>query len=315
MNSAWRRALAGLGLATAGLLLSGCHAQGTFDVLSEERVAVDLTITGANLSCPHGADELKLLVTTTTDEFGDAVCHVTGETQATYFSPFGIDITPAAEYLVLQTTLSGTRDSWPTADILVRFPGKVVDATQGEVEDNTVRIKDLGALTQGSGLRVVGARASGLPAWVQPAAAGAGAGAGLVLLIGATAWLLRRPARRGLVDPGDVDWPPLEEAIISAPADEAFDEDGSGGSGPPPQPSPGRPGVQQLGTQAPIHDSPDVRMDERPDTLGDDGPDTSWFASPPAGTRDALDGATGAGPDREPERASPRSAWARPGDH
>ena len=163
MDARWQRGLAGLGLALAATLLTGCHAQGTFDVLSEERVAVDLTVSGADVSCPNSADALKLTVTTVIDQFGDEVCHVTGETQATYFSPFGINVSRAAEYLVLQVNLSGGLDSWPTADIEVRFPGAVASASRGEISDNVVRVTDLGALTQGSGLHAVALRSSSPP--------------------------------------------------------------------------------------------------------------------------------------------------------
>jgi len=287
MNARWHRAVAGLGLALAGALLTGCHAQGTFDVLSEDRIAVDLTITGAEVNCPHGADALKLTVTTIIDQYGDQVCHVTGETQATYFSPFGITVSPAAEYLVLQANLAGGRDSWPASDIDIRFPGKVMDASLGVVSDNVVRITDLEALTQGSGLHAVGLRSAGPPQWVIAGLAGVGAGIVLTLIAGLVVMLVRRPRRDPLA--------PLEDAFPELDAAAA---------------SPRTP----LAIVAPAEPVPAASTGPpRPQPQ-----DTSWFARPPA-PGDATNGKPVHGPRRhgdEPNGARPahplHSAWARP---
>ena len=295
MNAGWHRAVAGLGLALAGVLLSGCHAQGTFDVLSEERVAVDLIVTGADVNCPHGADALKLTVTTTIDQYGDQVCHVTGETQATYFSSFGITISPAAEYLVLQANLSGGIDSWPAADIDVRFPGKVMDASLGSVSDNVVRITDLGALTQGSGLHAVGLASPGPPQWMIAALAGTGAGIVITLIAVLTVVLVRRPRR---------------------PAPALLDHDDFPGVAPDaasPAPAP-------LRTVAPVEPVPASSAGPPPPRVDD----TSWFARPP-GVSDSTNGtavdaavtngATTKGAARPHGRSAPglpHSAWARP---
>jgi hypothetical protein len=286
MNARWHRAVAGLGLALAGSLLTGCHAQGTFDVLSEERIAVDLIVTGADVNCPHGADALKLTVTTTIDQYGDQVCHVTGETQATYFSPFGITISPAAEYLVLQANLAGGRDSWPASDIDVRFPGKVMDASLGVVSDNVVRITDLEALTQGSGLHAVGLRSAGPPQWMIAGLTGAGAGIVLTLIVGLVLVLVRRLRRDPLAPLDDVAFPPAVAATTArAPLTVVAPV------GPVPAASAGPPRPQPE--------------------------DTSWFAQPPASGdatngkpvhahrhADEPNGARGAHP--------LHSAWARP---
>ena len=290
MNAGWHRAVAGLGLALAGVLLTGCHAQGTFDVLSEERIAVDLTVTGADVNCPHGADALKLTVTTTIDQYGDQVCHVTGETQATYFSPFGITVTPAAEYLVLQANLAGGRDSWPASDIDVRFPGKVMDASLGVVSDNVVRITDLEALTQGSGLHAVGLRSAGPAQWMIAGLTGAGAGIALTLIVGLVVVLVRRPKRDPLA--------PLDDL--------AFPEADAGTT------TPIRAPLTVVAPAQPVE----------PVTAASTGPpqpeDTSWLAQPPA-SGDATNGKAVHGPRRpvdEPKGARPahplHSAWARP---
>jgi hypothetical protein len=292
MNARWHRAVAGLGLALAGALLTGCHAQGTFDVLSEERVAVDLTVSGAEVNCPHAADALKLTVTTTVDQYGDQVCHVTGETQATYFSPFGITVSSAAEYLVLQVNLSGGVDSWPAADIDVRFPGKVMDASRGVVSDNIVRITDLGALTQGSGLHAVGLRSPGPPQWMIAALAGTGAGIVVSLIVSLVVVLVRRPRRDSLA--------PLDESAFA----EADADDASLVGAP-------------LTPVAPVEPVP-------ASSAGPPRPppeDTSWFARPPASTEAkngrAVNGARRTGEEPKGSRSAhslQRSAWARPPD-
>ena len=290
MNARWHRAVAGLGLALAAALLSGCHAQGTFDVLSEDRVAVDLFVTGADVNCPHGADELKLTVTTTIDQYGDQVCHVTGETQATYFSTFGITITPAAEYLVMQANLAGGRDSWPASDIDIRFPGRVMDASLGVVTDNVVRITDLEALTQGSGLRAVGLRSAGPPQWMIAGLTGVGAGIVLTLIVGLVVLLVRRP-RRDPLAPLEYAFPELDAAAASPRA--------------------------PLTVVAPV-------APMEPVTAASAGPpppkpeDTSWFARPPA-NGDATNATAVHGQHRHAEEpngaraAHPKhTAWAPP---
>ncbi len=302
MNARWHRVVAGLGLALAGALLTGCHAQGTFDVLSEERVAVDLFISGADVNCPNAADALKLTVTSTVDEFGDEVCHVTGETQATYFSPFGITVSPAAEYLVLQASLSGGIDSWPTADIGIRFPGKVMDASLGSVSDNVVRITDLGALTQGSGLHAVGLASPAPPQWMIAAAAGAGAGILATLIAVLIVKVVRRPRRSAATLLDDAAFPePADVDTASAPATAlttvtAVESVPASSTGPPSAPQ-----------------------------------DTSWFAQPPAteatnaraGEGSPMHGSEPHGSSSAPlERpawaltpdASDQKAWARPPD-
>ncbi|HSK32523.1 MAG TPA: hypothetical protein VK903_03490, partial [Propionicimonas sp.] len=296
MTARWHRVVSGLGLALAGALLTGCHAQGTFDVLSEERVAVDLIVSGADVNCPNSADALKLTVTSTVDQYGDEVCHVTGETQATYFSPFGITVSPAAEYLVLQANLSGGLDSWPTADIDIRFPGKVMDATRGEIVDNVVRITDLGELTQGSGLHAVGLSSAGPPAWTLAALVGGGVGIALTLVVGAAVLLVRRSRRHRLTELEEL--PFTDDAVASdagpaPPVAAAFEPVPAASTGPP----------------SPLPE------------------DTSWFARPPTDTG-ATNGAplangtgvdgTGVSGKVPNEPASTQSvqpvAWARPPD-
>ncbi len=272
MKARWHRVVAALGLALAGTLLTGCHAQGTFDVLSEERVAVDLIVSGADVSCPNSADALKLTVTTTVDQYGDKVCHVTGETQATYFSPFGITVSTAAEYLVLQANLAGGSDSWPAADIDIRFPGKVMDASLGSVSDNVVRITDLRALTQGSGLHAVALASPGPPQWMIAALAGTGAGILVTLVVVLVVLLVRRARRRA---PAPMD----EGALLDA------------------APEPGAASADEPLSVAPAEPVPATSAGPPPAPPED----TSWFATPPTTTEATIGkAANGAAPNGAP---------------
>ena len=197
-----------MGFALCGLLLTGCRAEGTFDILSEERVAVDLVVSGPDVDCPDGVYGLTLSTTAVTDTSGLRACHVFGESQAAALHQFGIYISTAAEYLVLQTNLSLGFTDLPASDIQIRFPGQVVTATKGTVIGNAVHITDLAPLARGSGMRVIGLSRPAPPAWMVAAAIGTGSGVVGTLLILGLVWLARR--RR-----------PLEPQLIAAEPTEA----------------------------------------------------------------------------------------------
>lgn len=281
MVATWRRAATGTLLGLFGLLLSGCHVQGTFDVLSESRVAVDLTVTGA-VDCPDSVDALKLTVASVRDAAGAPACHVTGETDVTSFSPFGIEVSRAAEYLVLRASLSGRSDEWPTSDVQVRFPGQVVTASRGQANGTAVRITDLGELAQGSGLTVVAIDRPGPATWVIAAAAGVVGGVLATLLVLLAVRVNRRRRHQAAV-----------EELVLQPADAPEDDDrGDDGEEPtlalpvrhpagepspptdhdwfarPPEPA----GAPPLGALR-----PDMPAPERPA----EPPDDSVWASPP----------------------------------
>lgn len=195
MVATWRRIAAGVGYSLCGLLLTGCRAEGTFDILSEERVVVDLILSGPDVDCSDEAYGGPPLINfAVTDASGLPACRVVGETQAAELKQFGISISTAAEYLVLQTDLSLGSSALPAVDIQFRFPGEVVTATQGTVIGNAVHITDLAPLAWGGGMRVIGLGRPGLtpPAWVMPAAIGTGSGVVGTLLILGLVWLARR---------------------------------------------------------------------------------------------------------------------------
>ena len=318
MVSAWRRLLVGAGMVLLGATLTGCNAEGTFDIISEDRVAVDLIVSGEDVDCPNAVDALKLTITTTRDASGQRACHVTGETQATYFSPFGITVSRAAEYLVLQANLSGGRDDWPTADIQIRFPGQVVSATRGQPLGNTVRITDLGDLAQGSGLRAVAIDRAGPPDWVIAAFVGTGSGA--LLALGVVA-LVRQLRRRRAVAAGTIALAPTEP-VGSEPGEPA----------PPPGHAAAPSGLvprTMHGIGRPLLSTPagppgeaPAGSQETPDAVPEEPVDHSWFARPPVeppGQRDPARPVRAPGEPVAPESAETppdpvpdHSAWAPP---
>lgn len=278
MVAAWRRAVAVAGLALCALLVSGCHAQGTFDVLSEERVALDVMVIGDDVNCPNAVDALKLTVATVRDASGKPACHVTGETQATYFSPFGINISRAAEYLVFQANLSGG-SVLPTSDIQIRFPGPVVSAGRGVVVGNTVHITDLDDLTRGSGLRVVAHDRPGPPVWLVAALLGSACGVALTLLtLALVRYYQRRPGAGGpvLLTPGESvdDRTVTDRAPAPAPLVPAADGAHRTVHGI------GRP-IEATTATGPSATGPDSDAQPPPDPEPEQPVDHSWFAEPP----------------------------------
>ncbi len=302
MVAGWRRAGAGLGLALAALALSGCRVQGTFDVLSEDRVGMDFVITGDDAQCANAAYVMKLSATTISNAPGERACRIFGQTQATYFSPFGVDVSRAAEYLVLQTSLAPGADDWPSSDIHIRFPGQIVTASRGVVVGNEVEINDLALLGEGAGLRVVALSQPGPPAWMIAAGIGAGVGIALAGLVVALVRLARRPRR---VDPELISLEPAE-----LPAD-----------GSPPSTDAGPDGHREdAGLSPPGADPPAPAVGEQ---------ETTWCAAPPAppewpdaplspdttGIRASLEHAFADAQARpEPEEPPDHSVWAPPAD-
>ena len=196
MNGLGRRIAIGASLTLLGLVLTGCHAAGTIDIQSDDQVAVDLTVSGTDVDCAGSVYGLHLNTAAVVDSSGVAACHVFGASQASGLNQFGVDITSAAEYLVLQTNLSLGISELPSSDLQVRFPGQVVSSSQGTVKENVVHLTDLRPLVKGSGLRVIALSSPGPPLWMITAASGVVAGAVATLLVVALVWLLRRRSPR-----------------------------------------------------------------------------------------------------------------------
>ena len=251
----WRRIAAGVGLALCGLLLTGCRAEGTFDILSEERVLVDLMLSGPDVDCSDGAYGPPLSNTAVTDASGLPACHIFGESSAAELNQFGISISTAAEYLVLQTNLSLGSSDLPAIDIQFRFPGEVVTATEGTVIGNAVRVTDLAPLAQGSGMRVIALGRPAPPAWMMAAAIGTGSVVVGMLLILGLVWLGRR--RRH----------PVTELIALEPAEVPDTIEESSVAADP-------------NGQVAVSSLPPPGAD--PPAVADEPPDNVWFEAPTA---------------------------------
>ena len=299
MVATWGRIAAGAGLALCALLLTGCRAEGTLDILSEERVAMDLMVSGPDTDCLSGAYGLPLSTTAVTDASGSPACHIFGESPADGLNQFGINISTAAEYLVLQGNLSLGLTDLPGIDIQIQFPGQVVTATKGTVIGNAVHITDLRPLTEGSGLRVIGRGRPGPPAWMMAAAIGTGSGVVGTMLILGLVWLARR--RR----------PPEPELFEIEPA-----EPSGVSEGPPVAPG--------ADSQVVVSSLPLPGAD--PPAVVDEPPEDAWFAASPPESADAPDTpktsssfepavADGLPAATTPVDPPEHAVWARPDDH
>ncbi len=185
-----RRVLAVLGAVAAGVLLSGCHLQGSADVISPDEASVDLLVSDYAFDCvqPDNSDAtLKLEPGPEVD--GSASCHITGTVPLSNLGFAELRTGEFAEYWTFTGSFVEDRASWVDADLEVRFPGEVVEANQGTIRGNTLRLNPA-KLT--NDLRVVTLNRPGPATWV--IAAFVGAASGVVLTLAAVG-LLRRARR------------------------------------------------------------------------------------------------------------------------
>lgn len=186
----WRRVLAVLGVVAAGVLLSGCHLQGSANVISPDEASVDLLVSDYNFDCvsPDNSDAtVKLEPGPEVD--GSASCHITGTLPLSNLGFTDLHTGEFGEYWTFAGSFVEDRTSWVDADLEVRFPGEVVEANQGTIQGNTLRINPA-KLT--NDLRVVALNRPGPATWVIAAVVGAASGVVLTL---AVVGLLRRARR------------------------------------------------------------------------------------------------------------------------
>ncbi len=186
----WRRVLAVLGVVAAGVLLSGCHLQGSANVISPDEASVDLLVSDYNFDCvsPDNSDAtVKLEPGPEVD--GSASCHITGTLPLSNLGFTDLHTGEFGEYWTFTGSFVEDRTSWVDADLEVRFPGEVVEANQGTIQGNTLRINPA-KLT--NDLRVVALNRPGPATWVIAAVVGAASGVVLTL---AVVGLLRRAQR------------------------------------------------------------------------------------------------------------------------
>lgn len=176
MSRTWGRIAAALLVPALAFLLAGCEIRGTVDVLSDEDVAVDVTITGLGRGqCTDVGNNLSDLdVERGTNSSGTRFCRVKGVAKTEALA--GLDVVMAGEYYVLELEFAGAASSWPTSDVTVNFPGQVLESSHGTVTWNSVRITDLSPFAT-DGLRVVALTRPGPPWWVVAGALGILAGA------------------------------------------------------------------------------------------------------------------------------------------
>lgn len=225
MHSRWRRAAAAVGLALLGLVLAGCNASGTIVVQADEKVAIDLVVSGSDLgviedgasACPAQINSLTVAPEPTPQ--GTVACRITGTIQPSEFEQVAT-LTTVGEYRVLKVGLLSDSLSDGEVDLIIRFPGDVLQSSSGQVEGNSVRITSLADFT---GLAVVALNRPGPADRVVWAAAGV---VGTLLVVGALWLVLHRrppapvpPADAPAEGPGQL---PSGGLAIAATAGESF---------------------------------------------------------------------------------------------
>ncbi len=186
----WRRVLAGLGVLAAGVLLSGCDLQGHVDVISPDEVSLDLLVSEEGLDCGALTSSGTLTFEPGPDVDGSASCHITGTMPLSSLGFDELRTGEIGEYWSFTGTLSDVLGNWPDVIIDVRFPGEVVEANQGTIQGNTLRLNPSQFTT--NEVHVVARNRPGPASWVVAGAAGVAAGVVLTLVV---VGLLRRARR------------------------------------------------------------------------------------------------------------------------
>ena len=227
MSRAWARIATLLGALLLALCLSGCEVRGTVDVLTEQDIAIDIVITGLNRgacsAATSGVSEVEVQRGINTS--GQRFCRVRGVVKVEEVS--GLTIASAAEYYVFTVEFNDVTTSWPASDLTVRFPGQVVDASQGAVSGSSLHLDDLSALAGGEPLQVVALSRPGPPWWLVAGAVGVAGGA--LAMFGYHRWSVGRRAEPQEApddedSPDDQDWTTatLDESEPAMPSDEQF---------------------------------------------------------------------------------------------
>lgn len=185
MHWSWRRALAAASVMLCGLLLAGCDAKGTVVVQADDKLVLDVVVSGADISgdCPEEINSLSVTPVPRSD--GVTACRITGTIPATQLTQV-ITLTTVREYKVMTVALQSNDLTLQGAvDVTLRFPGEVLESSGGQIDGDSVRIAKPADL---DGLEVVALNRPGPESWVIGVAAGV---LGTLLVVGA-AWLVRR---------------------------------------------------------------------------------------------------------------------------
>jgi hypothetical protein len=201
MHSRWRRAAAAIALTLLGLVLAGCDASGTVVVQADDKVAIDLVVSGSDLGviedgasvCPAQINSLTVAPMPTPN--GTVACRITGTIQPSEFEQVAT-LTTVGEYQVLRVGLQSDSLSDGEVDLTIRFPGDVLQASNGQIEGNSVKITRLADFT---GLAVVALNRPGPADRVIWAVAGV---VGTLLVVGAL-WLVLHRRTPHPVPPAD----------------------------------------------------------------------------------------------------------------
>ena len=187
-------AAAAFTLAALSLTLTGCDLAGTIDVRSEQEILVDLFVSDSAEACVALSNQSLASLKVEVDRGG---CRITGTLGQNNPAPELVTLSVVGENYVLDLNFPEGAAELPM-DLLITFPGQVVDGGGGRTDYNRVHFErgwGLGAMGK---TRIVALNHAGPPWWVL--AAGGGALAGALLTLALLLLLRRRTQADGTDD-------------------------------------------------------------------------------------------------------------------
>ncbi len=202
MPRPWQRIASCIAAAVLALLLSGCEVRGTVDVRSGTEAVADLVFTEAQVDCYGLTRYAGLVIKGTPESDGHQTCRAQGTIDPEALKDFGIQLTQAGEYVIVELQLP-TQIGFMPIQVDIGFPGTVVDSGGLTVTGNSVRLGNASGLSDGNPIRLVAQSHPGPQWWVLALLGGLIGGVALTL---AGVLLLRRRRLRTEVNPvGDED--------------------------------------------------------------------------------------------------------------
>ncbi len=182
MSRPWQRIAGCTAAALLTLLLCGCEVRGTVDVLSGTQAEANLIFTDAQVDCLGLTRYAGLVIKGSPDSDGNQTCRAQGTIELDALKDFGIQLSQAGEYVMLDLAMPQQYGFMPT-EVDVTFPGTVVESGGLAVTGNSVRVADGDGVTNFSTARVVAFSHPGPEWWVMALVAGFGGGVVLTLAV------------------------------------------------------------------------------------------------------------------------------------
>jgi hypothetical protein len=274
----WQRIVCCAAAALSGLLLSGCEVHGTVDVKSGTVAEANLVFTEAEVDCLGLTRYAGLVIKGSPESDGNQTCRAQGTIDTSALKDFGIELSQAGEYVIVDLALPQQFGYMPT-QVDISFPGGVVQDGGLKVTGTTVRLGDASGLATLTPVKVVALAHPGPEWWVM--ALFGGLLTGVALTAGLLLLLRRRHRLRTTLhadtepspDPDATDAPGAPPATVTPdpePVDAVRDADYHALFAPPP---PGTtaaagPAPERAAPQPPATAAADHRIWAPPDDSG-----------------------------------------------